>query len=59
LNELKIIEVAYGGLAAATGMIWLRVRLRVSMLGIEIRNSLNFFWIFFFGFGCYWYSRRY
>jgi hypothetical protein len=30
---------------------------RISMLKIEVSNSLNFLWIFFFGFGC-WYSRR-
>jgi hypothetical protein len=40
-------------------VIWLRVRLWVSMLGVEIRNSLNFLWFFFFAFRCYGYSRGY
>jgi hypothetical protein len=35
------------------------MRLRISMLGIKVGNSLDFFWIFFFGFGCYRYRRRY
>jgi hypothetical protein len=42
LEGLKIVEVAYGGLAAGRGMIWLRIRLWVSVLGVEIRNSLDF-----------------
>jgi hypothetical protein len=25
-----------------------RIRFEISMLGIEIRNSLNLFWVFFF-----------
>jgi hypothetical protein len=59
LNGLEIVEVAYGGLTAGRGVIWLRVRLWVSMLGIEIRNSFNFLWFFFFAFRCYRYSRGY
>jgi hypothetical protein len=59
LEGLEIIEVAYGGLAARRGMIWLRIRLWVSVLGVEIRNSLDFLWVFFFAFRCYGYSRRY
>jgi hypothetical protein len=42
LERLEIVEVAYGGLAAGRGMIWLRIRLWVSVLGVEIRNSLDF-----------------
>jgi hypothetical protein len=56
LNSLEIVEVAYGGLAAGRGVISLRVRLWVSVLGVEIRNSLDFLWVFFFAFR---YSRRY
>jgi hypothetical protein len=59
LEGLEIVEVAYGGLAAGRGMIWLRIRLWVSVLGVEIRNSLDFLWFFFFAFRCYRYSRRY
>jgi hypothetical protein len=59
LNSLEIIEVAYGGLAAGRGVIWLRVRLWVSMLGVKIRNSLNLLEFFFFTFRCYRYNRRY
>jgi hypothetical protein len=59
LDELKIVEVAYGGLTAGRGVIWLRVRLWVSMLGVEIRNSLNLLRFFFFTFRCYRYNRRY
>jgi hypothetical protein len=40
-------------------MIWLRVRLWVSMLGVEIRNSHNLLGFFFFAFRCYRYNRRY
>jgi hypothetical protein len=29
------------------------------VLGVEIRNSLDFLWVFFFAFRCYGYSRRY
>jgi hypothetical protein len=58
LSSLEIVEVAYGGLAAGRGAIWLRVRLWVYVLGVEIRNSLNFLWVFFFAFRCYRYSRR-
>jgi hypothetical protein len=39
-------------------VIWLRVRLWVSVLGVEIRNSLNFLWFFFFAFRCFRYNRR-
>jgi hypothetical protein len=39
-------------------VIWLRVRLWGSVLGVEIRNSFNFLWFFFFAFRCYRYSRR-
>jgi hypothetical protein len=59
LGGLKIIEVAYEGLAAGRGVIGMRVRLWVSMLGIEIRNSFDFLWFFFFAFRCYGYSRGY
>jgi hypothetical protein len=59
LEGLEIVEIAYGGLAAGRGIIWLRVRLWVFVLGVEIRNSLDFLWVFFFAFKCYGYSRRY
>jgi hypothetical protein len=59
LDGLKIIEITYGGLATGRGVIWLRVRLRFSMLGVKIRNSLDFLWFFFFSFRCYRCSRRY
>jgi hypothetical protein len=58
LNSLEIIKVAYGGLAAGRGAIWLRVRLWVFVLGVEIRNSFDFLRFFFFAFRCYRYSRR-
>jgi hypothetical protein len=47
LDKLEIVEVAYRGLAAGRGVIWLRVGFWVSMLGIEIKNSLDFLWVFF------------
>jgi hypothetical protein len=53
LDSLEIVEVAYGGLAAGRGVIWLRVRLWVSVLGVEIRNSFDFLRFFFFTFSCY------
>jgi hypothetical protein len=59
LDGLKIVEVAYRGLAAGRGVIWLRVRLWVFVLGVEIRNSFDFLWFFFFAFRCYRYSRGY
>jgi hypothetical protein len=59
LNSLEIVKVAYGGLAAGRGVIWLRVRFWVSVLGIEIRNSLNLLGFFFFAFRCYRYNRRF
>jgi hypothetical protein len=40
-------------------MIWMRIELWVSMLGIEIRNSLDFLRVFFSTFRGYRYSRRY
>jgi hypothetical protein len=58
LDGLKIVEVAYGGLAAGRRVIWLRVRLWVSMLGVEIRNSLELLWFFFFSFRCFRYHGR-
>jgi hypothetical protein len=58
LDGLKFVEVAYRGLAAGRGVIWLRVRLWVSVLGVEIRNSFDFLRFFFFAFRCYRYSRR-
>jgi hypothetical protein len=58
LGRLKIIEVAYGGLAAERGVIWLRIGFWISMLGVEIRNSLDFLWVFFFTFRGYKYSRE-
>jgi hypothetical protein len=58
LDELEIVEVACRGLAARRGVIWLRVRLWVSVLGVEIRNSFNFLRFFFFAFRCFRYSRR-
>jgi hypothetical protein len=42
LDGLEIVEVTYGGLATSRGLIWLRVRLWVSVLGVEIRNSFDF-----------------
>jgi sensor histidine kinase YesM len=59
LEGLEIVEVAYGGLAVGRGMIWLRIRFWVSVLGVEIRNSLDFLWVFFFAFRYYRYNRRY
>jgi hypothetical protein len=59
LDGLEIVEVAYGGLAAGRGVVWLRVRLWVSMFGVKIRNSLNLLGFFFFAFRCYRYNRRY
>jgi hypothetical protein len=59
LDKLKIVEVAHGGLPAGGGMIWLRIGFWISMLGVEIGNSLDFLRVFFFAFRCYWYSRRY
>jgi hypothetical protein len=58
LDGLEIIEVAYGGLAAGRGVIWLRVRLWVSVLGVKIGNSFDFLRFFFFAFRCFRYSRR-
>jgi hypothetical protein len=58
LDGLKIVEIAYGGLAARRGVIWLRVRLWVSMLGVEIRNSFDLLWFFFFAFRCFRCSGR-
>jgi hypothetical protein len=40
-------------------VIWLRIRFWVSMLGVKIRNSLDFLWVFFSTFRGYRYSRRY
>jgi hypothetical protein len=59
LGELEIVEIAYGGLAAGRRVIWLRIGFWVSMLGVEIGNSLDFLWVFFFAFRGYRYSRRY
>jgi hypothetical protein len=59
LDGLKIVEVAYGGLAVGSGVIWLRIGFWVSMLGVEIRNSLDFLWVFFSTFRYYRYNRRY
>jgi hypothetical protein len=36
LDGLEIVEVAYERLAIGRGVIWLRVRLWVSVLGVEI-----------------------
>jgi hypothetical protein len=58
LDGLEIVEVTYGGLTAGRGVIWPRVRLWVSMLGIKIRNSFDFLRFFFFAFRCFRYSRR-
>jgi hypothetical protein len=58
LNKLEIIKVAYRGLAAGRGVIWLTVGFWVSMLGIKIRNSLDFLRVFFSTFRYYRYSRR-
>jgi hypothetical protein len=41
LDRLEIVEVAYGGLAAGRGVIWLTIRLWVSVLGVKIRNCDN------------------
>jgi hypothetical protein len=59
LDKLEIVEVAYRGQAAERGVIWLRVGFWVSMLGIEMRNSLDFLRVFFSTFRYYRYSRRY
>jgi hypothetical protein len=59
LDGQKIVEVVYRGLTAGRGVIWLRVRLWVSVLGVEIRNSFDSHWFFFFTFRCYMYSRGY
>jgi hypothetical protein len=59
LDKLEIVEVAYRGPAAGSGVIWLRVGFWVSMLRIEIRNSLDFLRVFFSIFRYYRYSRRY
>jgi hypothetical protein len=40
-------------------VIWLRIRFWVSMLGVGIRNSLDFFRVFFSTFRYYRYSRKY
>jgi hypothetical protein len=58
LDGLEITEIAYGGMAAGRGVIWLRVRLWVFVLGIEIRNSFDFLRFFFFAFRCFRNSRR-
>jgi hypothetical protein len=58
LEGLEIAEVTYGGLAALRGVIWLRVRLWVFVLGVEIRNSFDFLQFFFFTFRCFRYRRR-
>jgi hypothetical protein len=59
LGELEIFEVAYGGLAAGRGVIWLRIGFWVSMLRVKFGNSFNFLWVCFFTFRNYRYSRRY
>jgi hypothetical protein len=59
LDELNIVEVAYGGLAAGRGLIWLRIGFWVSMLGVEIGNSFNFLRVSFSTYRGYRYSRRY
>jgi hypothetical protein len=59
LGELEIVKIAYGGLAVERRVIWLRIGFWVSMLGVEIGNSLDFLWVFFFAFRGYRYSRRY
>jgi hypothetical protein len=50
LDELEIVEIAYEGLAAGRGVIWLRVRLWISVLGVKIRDSFDFLRFFFFTF---------
>jgi hypothetical protein len=42
LVELEIVEIAYGGLTAGRGVIWLRIGFWVSMLGIKIKKLLQF-----------------
>jgi hypothetical protein len=59
LGELEIVEVAYGGLATGRGVIWLGIGFWVSMLRVEIGNSLDFLWVFFSTFRYYRYNRRY
>jgi hypothetical protein len=59
VEGLEIVKVTYGGLAVGRRMIWLRIRLWVSVLGVEIRNSLNLLEFFFSAFRCYKYNRRY
>jgi hypothetical protein len=50
-KRLKIIEVAHRRLAAGR-RVGRRIRFGISMLGIKIRNSFNFFRVFFFIFTC-------
>jgi hypothetical protein len=59
LDKLEIIEIAYRRLTARRRVIWLRIGLRVSMFGVEIRNSLNFLRVFFSTFRYYGCSGRY
>jgi hypothetical protein len=58
LEGLEIVEIAYRGLTAGRGVIWLRIGFWVSMLGVKIRNSLDFLWFFFFAFRRYRYSTK-
>jgi hypothetical protein len=58
-EPLEIVEVAYRRLTIGRRVIWLRIGFWISMLGIEIRNSLNFLRVFFSTFRYYGYSRRY
>jgi hypothetical protein len=59
LNKLEIVEIAYRRLTAGRRVIWFRIGLRVSMLRVEIRNSLNFLQVFFSTFRYYGCSGRY
>jgi hypothetical protein len=47
-KRLEIVEVAHRRLAARRRMIGLRIRFRISMLRIKIRNSFNLFRVLFF-----------
>jgi hypothetical protein len=47
-KKLEIVEVAHRRLAVGRRMIGLRLRFRISMLRIKIRNSFNLFRFFFF-----------
>jgi hypothetical protein len=47
-KRIEIVEVAHRKWAAGRRMIGLRIRFRISMLGIKIGNSFNLFQVLFF-----------